>query len=112
LVKEQTPTDLSISQPLHGGGNFSIVCGETNLTFTGADAQGQSLRWAWDMIGGDQQKAVVQTVTSNGIAYRSNGMNYELRLSPNAGFSQQLSNGAIRLSPDNSGKLILVLGGF
>jgi hypothetical protein len=112
VVKELNPTDLSISQPLRGGGNISIVCGETDLTIKGADAQGQPLRWAWDMVGGDRQKAAVQIVTSNAIAYRYAGMNYELRLSPNAGFCQQLSNGAIRLSPNSLGKLVLTLGGF
>jgi hypothetical protein len=112
VVKELNPTDLSIRQPLRGGGTFSIVCRETNVTFTGVDGQGQPLRWAWDMVGGTQQKSGVQTVTPNGVAYHYNGLNYQLRLSPDAGICQQLGNGAIRLSPNSSGKLVLILGGF
>jgi hypothetical protein len=112
VVKKLDPTDLSIRQPLRGGGTFSIVCRETNITFTGVDGQGQPLRWAWDMVGGTQQKSAVQTVTPNGVAYHYNGLNYQLKLSPDAGICQQLGNGAIRLSPNSSGKLVLILAGF
>jgi len=111
VVKELNPTDLSIRQPLGGGGTFSIVCGETNVTFTGVDGQGQPLRWAWDMVGGAKQKSAVQTVTSNSIAYHGTGIDYQLRLAPGAGSCQQLENGAIRLIPDGSGKLVLILAG-
>jgi hypothetical protein len=111
VVKELNPTDLSIRQPLGGGGTFSIVCGETNVTFTGVDGQGQPLRWAWDMVGGAKQKSAVQTVTSNSIAYHGTGIDYQLRLAPGAGSCQQLENGAIRLIPDGSGKLVLLLAG-
>jgi len=108
-VKELNPTDLSIQQTLGGGGTFSIVCTETNLTFSGVDAQGQPLRWAWDMVGGDRQKSAVQTVTSNAIKYHGSGVDYQLKLSPDAASCRQLDNGAIRLTPDNSGKLTLIL---
>ncbi|MDB6110214.1 MAG: hypothetical protein JWR69_1964 [Pedosphaera sp.] len=108
-VKELNKTDLSISQPLRGGGTFSIICRETNVTFTGVDGQGQPLHWAWDMVGGAQQKSAVQTVRSNSVVFHCTGMDYQLRLAPDAGSCQQLSNGAIRLSPNNSGKLVLTL---
>jgi hypothetical protein len=109
VVKELNPRDLGISQPLNGGGTFSVVCAETNLIFSGVDGQGLSLRWAWEMVGGAKQKAAVQTVTAEGIVYRSAGMNYQLRLAPGAGSCQQLDNGAVRLIPDTSGKLVLIL---
>ena len=112
VVKELTPTDLSSRQPLRGGGTLSIVCCETNVTFAGVDGQGQPLRWAWDLVGGVRQKSAVQAVTSNAVAYHYNGVDYQLRLAPDAGFCQQLANGAIRLSPNRSGKLVLILGGF
>jgi hypothetical protein len=112
VVKELTPTDLSIRQPLRGGGTFSIVCNETNVIFTGLGGLGQPLHWAWDMVGGPQQKSAVQMVSSNCVAYNYTGVNYQLRLSPDTGFCQQLSSGAIRLNPDSSGKLVLMLGGF
>jgi hypothetical protein len=118
VVKELNPTDLSIEQPLHGGGTFSIVCRETNVTFTGVDGQGKPLSWVFDMVGGAQQKSTLREVTPNGVAYRSAGVNYEFRLSPDAemaldaGSCKQLDNGAIRLTPNSSGKLVLILGGF
>jgi hypothetical protein len=112
VVKELNPTDLSITQPLRGGGTFSIVCRESNVTFNGVDAQGQPLRWAWNLVGGARQESAVQTVTSNAVAYNYSGINYQLRVSPDAGSCQQLRDGAIRLSPDKSGKLVLILGGF
>ena len=112
VVKELNATKLSIRQPLRGGGTFSIVCGETDVTFTGVDGQEKPLPWAWDMVGGAQQKSAVQTVSANYIAYKYAGANYQLRLSPDTGFCEQLSNGAIRLHPDSSGKLVLILGGI
>lgn len=109
VVKELNVTDLSIQQPLLGGGSFTIVCRETNVTFTGMDAQGHPLRWAWDCVGGAQQKSVVQTVSPDSLSYQYAGVNYRLRLSPDAASCRQLSNGDIRLSPDHSGTLVLIL---
>jgi hypothetical protein len=109
VVKELNSTDLSIQQPLRGGGTFSIVCRESDVTFTGVDGQGRSLRWAWDLVGGAQQKAAVQTVTPNGVLYTHAGFNYQFRLFPKMGSSQQLVNGNIRLTPNASGKLVLIL---
>lgn len=111
VVEELSGTDLSIQQPLGDGGTFSIVCGETNITFTGADGQGQPLRWAWDLVGGAQQTSAVQNVTSNSITYSYTGVNYQLQMAPNAGSCQQLSNGDIQLSPGSSGILVLILNG-
>jgi hypothetical protein len=107
-VKELTPLDLSITQPLSGGGTFSIICRETKVTFSGMDGKGQPLRWAWEMVGGAEQKSAVQTVTPDGIVYRNSGMNYQLRTAPDAGSCQQLDNGAVRLRPGRSGKLVLI----
>jgi hypothetical protein len=120
LVKELSPTDLSIQQPLVGGGTFSIICTETNVTCTATNGQGQPLSWAWDMVGGAQQTSAVQNVASNSISYIFDpvaadgstgiGVNYQLQLASGAGSCQQLSNGDIQLSPDSSGKLVMDLG--
>ena len=112
VVRELNATDLSISQPLRGGGTFAMVCSETNITFTGVDGAGTPLNWGWDMVGGAQQKSAVQAVTSNSIMYRYAGADYQLRLAPGAGYCEQSTNGAVRLSPNRSGRLVLVLGGF
>ena len=110
VVKELNKTDLSIRQPLHGGGTFSIICGETNVTFAGLNKQGQPLRWAWDLIGSSRQKSAVQAVALNTVTYHYAGANYQLGLSPGTASCQPSGNGAIRLSPDKSGKLVLILG--
>lgn len=112
VVKELNQTDLSISQPLSGGGTFFMVCREASVTCTGLDGQGKPLRWAWDMRGGDAQKSAVQRVRSNSVAYRSGGVDYELRLAPGTGSCEQMADGTIRVSPEGSGKLVLSLGGF
>jgi len=112
VVEERSRTDLSITQPLRGGGTLSIVCSETKITCTGVDGRGKPLRWAWDMVGGAPQKAAVQAVTSNGVAYRASGQNYQLQLAPGLGSCQQLDDGSIRLTPNSSGKIVLRLGGF
>ena len=51
----------------------------------------------------------MQTVTPNGIAYHFTGMDYLLKLSPHEGSCEQLGDGSIRLSPNSSGKLVLIL---
>jgi hypothetical protein len=119
VVKEQTPTDLSIRQSLKGGGSFSIVCSETNVALVGLDGNGQPLHWALNLIGGVRQKSAVQNVTSNSIEYTfrsvaanestAGAVNYQLKLTANMGSCQQLSNGDIRLSPNAAGKLVLML---
>lgn len=117
VVKELNPTELSIQQPLAGGGTFSIVCCESNVTFTGVDGQGQPLGWAWELVGGAQQASAVQNVASNSIAYTYDpvaanggtgaGVNYQVQLA--AGSCQQLGNGNIQLNPNGSGKLVMIL---
>jgi len=107
VVKELNRTDLSITQPLRGGGNFILVCRESNVTCTGVDRQGKPLPWVCDMVGGERQRSAVQTVTSNSIVYHYSDMHYLLKLS--AGSCHRLDNGDIRLSPDDSGKLTLRL---
>jgi hypothetical protein len=109
VVSELNATDLSIRQPLRGGGTFLIICAETNVTFTATDEQGNPLPWAWDLVGGTQQKSVVQAVTPNSIVYHSTGMKYQLSVPADMGSCQQLGNGAIRLSPNSAGKLVLIL---
>jgi hypothetical protein len=109
VVKELNPTDLSIQQPLSNGGSFSILCCETNVTFTGVDEKGQPLSWAWNLAGGTQQAAAVQTVTSNSVTYRYMGANYHFQMAPNTGSCQQIDTQTIRLNPNTSGKLTLIL---
>jgi len=111
VVKELNRTDLSIDQPLRGGGTFSVICEENKITCAGVDAQRQPLNWAFEMVGGAPQKAVVQTVKPGGIAYQNSGMNYELHLAPGAGSCEQIDNGDIRLAPNSAGKLVAILGG-
>jgi len=119
IVKELSPTELSIRQSLIGGGVFSIVCGETNIAFSGVDGKGQPLRWAWNLIGGVQQKSAVQAVVSNSVTYifhpvsadgsQGAGVKYRLQVAPDAGSCQPLSNGDLRLNSNDSGKLVLLL---
>jgi hypothetical protein len=75
----------------------------------GVDGQGQPLHWALNLVGGASQASVVQSVLTNAVTYQYDGASYQLKVAPDAGTCQQLSNGDIQLSPDNSGKLVLVL---
>ena len=109
LVKELSATELGISQSLRGGGVFSMVCAEAKLTCTGVDGQGQPLHWAWNVLGGARQKSAVREVTSKSVAYHVTGMDYQLRLPPNGGSCRQMENGTLRLDPNPSGKLVLLL---
>lgn len=107
-VKELSPTDLSIVQPLSGGGAFSIALTESNISCIGTNALGQPLSWAWDMVGGAQQAAVVQNVSSNSVSYSYMGSAYTLKL--DSGACSRLGNGNIRLTPDVNGRMVLNLG--
>jgi hypothetical protein len=109
VVKDLGPTELSIQQRVRGGGTITLVCSEAKVAFTGMDGQGQPLLWTLDLVGGAQQKTIVQRVTSNSISYRSSGVDYQLKLLPDAASCQQLTNGVIRIKPDRSGKLVLNL---
>jgi hypothetical protein len=111
VVSELDSTRLGIKQPLRNGGNFTIVCGETSVDFTGLDGQGKALRWALDLVGGAKQREIIQKIASNSILYHYNATNYTLGLAPGAGSCEQLGDGVVRLSPNGSGKLGLILNG-
>ena len=108
-IEELDPRNLSIQQPLTNGGNFSIICCETNIICTGTNAQGQSLTWAWDLIGGTQQSSAVQNVTSNTITYLYQGATYQLQIAAGMGSCQQLGDGSLRFLPNAAGKLTINL---
>lgn len=107
-VKELSPADLEITQPLAGGGSFSMTCAERKVSCTGIDGQGKALRWAWELAGGAGQRSVVQEASTDGIAYRFAGANYRVRVG--AGACRQLDNGDIRIIADGGGKIVLILG--
>lgn len=107
VVKELNASDLSIEQPVDGGGTFTIVCRENCLAFTGVDYYGKPLRWAWRLVGGAGQKSVVQSVTPNVVEYRFDGVDYRLRLQP--GSCTQLADGEILVRPNKAGKLVMLM---
>jgi hypothetical protein len=112
VVTELAPTELEVRQSLRGGGSWAMICGETNVTFVGVDGQGHPLHWAWELVGGRSQKSAVQAVAPDAVSYHFSGVNYSLKLSPDAGSCQQLASGIIRLAANDSGKLGFILGGF
>ena len=107
-VQELNKKELSIRQPLEGGGCFSIICSESKVTFTGVDGDGKPLNWACDLTGGARQAATVQRVAPEGVAYRYHGIDYQLKLGRHAGSCEQSSNGGIRFLPNPAGKLELI----
>jgi hypothetical protein len=108
-VQEVNRTDLSVAQPLRGGGSFTMVCRESGVSFSGVDDQGRPLHWALDLIGGAQQKAVVQKIGPDGVQYHVEGVDYRLRIAP-GGSCQELSDGSIQITADGSGNLVFILG--
>lgn len=108
-VEELDRTHLIIRQPLRGDRVFKIVCGETGVDFCGVDGQGRALHWALDLVGGDKQATAVQKISTNGIQYHYHSTNYKLGVPRGAGSCEQLTNGVIRITPNSSGKLRLIL---
>lgn len=111
VVTESGSTKLDVRQPLTGGGTFEMICSESKVSFTGVDGQGQPLHWAWELVGGPQQKSVVQAVTPDTVRYHFSNVDYSLELSPDEGSSRQLESGVIRLTANDAGKLGFILGG-
>jgi hypothetical protein len=107
VASQLNPTDLSIVQPIVGGGAFAITCTESNLTCLGTNALGQSLNWTWLLVGGSQQASVVQNVSSNSISYIFNGTSYQFKM--DLGTCRQLPNGNLGLTPDINGRMVLNL---
>jgi hypothetical protein len=110
VVTELNRTDLNITQPLRNGGTFSMICREAGVICSVVNGQGQPLYWAWDLVGGAQQKSVVQRVTPDCVQYHGGGVDYKLQVAPGGGFCQQLAGGTIRISADSSGNIVLILG--
>lgn len=108
VVKELSSTDLSITQPLSGGGDFELVCSERSISCRAVDGQGQPLHWAWELTGGSGQRSVVRSVVPAGIAYQHAGTPYAVRVGA-AGSCRQLANGDMRISASQGGFLVLVL---
>lgn len=112
VVKELNKTDLAVSQNLTGGGMVHLVFRENSLTCTAADAQGKPLRWALDIAGGEAQDKVVREVSPAKVVYQSEGTGYELRIANKSGAFQRQPDGVIRTTSNDSGKIILSLGGY
>ena len=109
VVKASDDICLSIVQPLRGGGKFIMACSEEKAAFTGVDGQGKPLRWAWEIFGGERQKMNVQSVSPDRVAYRHSGTDYPLKIARHAGACRQLQDGTLRLTPNDFGKLVLLL---
>lgn len=109
VVKELNLKELSIEQPLRGGGKFAAVCSERKIAFSCEDREGKPAHWGWKLVGGEKQKAIVQSVKGDGIAYKYGGTDYQLRLGSGSGFCEQLSNGDLQLDSNKAGKLVIRL---
>ena len=107
VVKEVSPTDLSIQQALQGGGMFSILCAERGITFAGFDAHRRALRWACQIVGGAGLKATVKQINATTVAYTHCGVDYQLRLGPGAGSCRRLEDGSIQLTPNDKSMLLM-----
>jgi hypothetical protein len=109
VVKELSPTELKIEQPLTGGGKFSIVCSETNVGFSAVDGRNQPLQWALNLVGGESLKSIIKNVASDGILFRHAGVDYRIQLASGAGSCRRLEDGDVQMIPAPSGKLVLML---
>jgi hypothetical protein len=107
VVKEASHTELSIQQPLQGGGTFSILCAERGVTFKGFDARGRPLRWACHILGGAPLEAAVKQITATTMVYTHSGVDYQLKLGPVAGSCRRRADGSILLTPNDTGTLVM-----
>lgn len=106
-VKPLNSTDLSIVQPLKGGGTFSVVCAERRVTARGVDGQGKPLNWACHIVGGDLLKLIVKEVSSASVVYSHSGVEYRLKLGSGSGSCRPLIDGSLQLVPNQAGMLVM-----
>jgi hypothetical protein len=111
VVKPADGFRLNMTQKLTGGGTFSTEFRENGINCSCTDGQGKPVRWAWELTGGADQKAVVQDVTPDAVSYRCDGVGYQVRVEPNTGACERLADGTIRITADETGKMLLYFGG-
>ena len=109
-VTESSETSLSIVQKLTGGGKISIICAETSLAFSGENAAGEPLAWAWEMKGGEGLRNAVKKVESNRITFREGKTKYQIETASSLGSFDKFGDGGLRLIPNANGRLVLLLG--
>lgn len=107
VVKEASASSLSVQQALEGGGTFSMVCAEKEVTFTVTDGAGKPLAWAFDLAGGPALQKAVQQVNASGVSYHYLDVEYQLQLGTRAGSCQPLAGGGVQFTPNAAGKLVL-----
>ncbi|RYD48613.1 MAG: hypothetical protein EOP85_03215 [Verrucomicrobiaceae bacterium] len=110
VVTELNATDLSIVQKLAGGGKLSIICQESQLAFSGEDAQGKPMAWAWDMKAGDGFATAVTSASDSLISFRSRDLEYNVTLSKGFGTCERKEGAVVRLLPNAKGRLVMGLG--
>jgi len=109
VVKDLDGASLRIDQSLKGGGSFSIVCTEGDVTLTAVDAKAKPLNWSCDIAGGDGLKSMIREIGESAVALSHSGVDYRLKLGSHAGSFQPLPNGGLRLLPGEGGRLVLKL---
>jgi hypothetical protein len=107
IVRESSRKELSIQQPLLGGGTMAITCGEGTLTGEVRDGQGRPVSWAWELSAGTGS-ATVLAVTPEAVKYRCAGVDYELRLARRQGTCEAVG-AMIRIHANAAGKVVLRL---
>jgi hypothetical protein len=107
VVKELNATGLSVVQALKGGGTFSILCAEREVTLRCVDQRGRPLNYACRIVGGESLKRGVRSVKSASVVYSHSGVEYRLKLG--AGSGRALADGSVELTPDRKGKLVMML---
>jgi hypothetical protein len=106
-VREVSGSELSIQQPLKGGGSFAIVCAEEKITFASVDGQGKPQKWAIKIVGGAPLKAAAREVGAAGVTYSHAGVEYRLRLADSAGSCSRLDDGSIKFVPNTEGRITI-----
>ena len=109
VVKSLGTKKLEVEQPLKGGVKLVIVCAESKITCTALDGKGQPVHWAWKLVGGTKQKAIVQSVMPQVINYLYMGAKHQLRSPRGSGSCQQLNDGAILVAANDAGTIVLLL---
>jgi hypothetical protein len=70
--------ELKILQPLKGGGELTVICGESQVGCAVVDARHQPIAWALELHGGTAQAKALTGVSDHQLQFKSGDFAYSL----------------------------------
>ena len=106
-VSQAGVSELTIIQPLKGGGAFTITCSESSIRCSAVDAAQHPVAWAWELHGGSAQAKAITGMTDTEVDFNFDHFQYALKL--REGSFRTSSDGLLQIQATENGQLALQL---